>query len=368
MHINNPKATFPADDFPFSLGYVRIQKDGQDTLIGYDEDGFNNNNNFVSLTRLVNVNPTDLTPENFVVGSAEKNYGFQRNGAVLSILNSDEDDKIKYQIRLWGGAPSSDVKVKLSKKDGSEISSFDFNSDNWSRAQSIEVNSNNPTELNDLNLSITSNDNNYQGTGLTLGINDGELIAQRNALSQAHIPVFRKNENTREILMSSSQVLTNTSISEKVKLIPINGSGGIIDADATINGNSIKVTLPNSDIEWIGKTTFIAEVQEGSVLNDGFRVSFEQIQNYKVNLESVNTKTKEGNSGEFTRLKFNANLDSVALSDIEMNWEIVLDETDSAQQNDFLNNVSPSGTIKIKKDTREASFYVDVKTDLKKGK
>ena len=364
LHTSNPKVTFPADDYPFSLGYVRIQKDGQDTLIGYDEDGFHNNNNFISLTRLVNINPTDLTPENFIIGSAEKNYGFQRNGAVISILKSENESKIKYQIRLWGGAPSSDVKVKLSKKNGTEISSFDFNSDNWSRAQIIEVDNSNPTELKDLNLAITSNDTNYQGTGLTLGINDGELIAQRNALSQAHIPVFKKNVNTREISLTSTKLLTNNSISEKVKLIPISGSGGIIDADATISGKDIKLTLKNQAIEWIGNTTYIAEVQKDSVLNSGFRVSFGQIQNYQVNLSSENTKTQEGSDGEFTRIKFDANLDSAALSDIDINWEIVLDESNSAQQNDFLNNIKPSGTVKIKKNTTKASFFVDIKTDL----
>ena len=104
MHLNNDKASFPADDYPFSLGYVRIIKDGADTLIAYDVDGFNNDYSSRTITRLINVNPTDLTPENFIIGSAEKNYGFQRNGAVLSILDSDENGnktiKLDYGVDL----------------------------------------------------------------------------------------------------------------------------------------------------------------------------------------------------------------------------------------------------------------------------
>ena len=74
-------------------------------------------------------------------------------------------------------------------------------------------------------MAITSNDLNYNGTGITLGISDGELVGQRNALSQAHIPAFNKDTTTREIILSSTNEITNNLVSEKIKLIPISGPG-----------------------------------------------------------------------------------------------------------------------------------------------
>ena len=364
LHKNNKGATFPADDYPFSLGYIKLIKDGVDTLIGYDEDGFNAGHNYIQLARLINVNPTDLTPENFIVGSAEKNYGFQRNGAVLSILNSNDLGKIKYQVRLWGGSPSEDVKVIISNKDGSEITNFNFNSTNWSTPQSIELSASNPRELNLLNLTINSNDVNYQGTGITLGINDGELLAQRNALSQAHIPAFKSSNTTKTISLSSNREISNNQISEKIKLIPISGPGNSIDAKAIINGSNVQLVLEDKEISWVGSTTYVAESEINSKLGSGFRVTFEQIQDYKVNLSSTRTNTVEGSGGGTTEVTFNLKLDSVALSDLEIKWETVLEGVNSAQSNDFLNNNVPSGVVKIEKGNKDINFVVEIKEDL----
>ena len=77
-----------------------------------------------------------------------------------------------------------------------------------------------------------------------------------------------------------------------MKLIPISGPGTAIDADAIINGKSVKLVLEKKDIEWVGNTTYVAESQTNNKLNSGFRVTIEQIQDYGVNLVSTDSKTK----------------------------------------------------------------------------
>ena len=282
----------------------------------------------------------------------------------MSIIDSNNNGKIKYQVRLWGGAPSDDVEVKLSDKTGSEVVNFAFNPTNWSTPQIIEVSNTNPTDLNSLNLSISSNDVNYQGTGLTLGISDGELVGQRNALSQAHVPTFKSDTTTREITLSSPQEISSNLVSEKVRLIPINGPGSVIEADAIIRGKTVKLTLENNEIEWVGNTTYVAETQTDSKINSGFRVTIEQIQDYKVNLSSTNSFTEEGSNGGSTPVTFNVQLDSVALSDIEIKWETILEGAKAAQSNDFLGDSVPNGIIRIEKGKKSNNFVVNIKEDL----
>ena len=110
--------------------------------------------------------------------------------------------------------------MKLSNVNGSEITNFNFNSTDWDTPKTIEVSNSNPLDLGLINLSITSDDVNYHGTGITLGINDGELVAQRNALSQAHIPAFKSNTSSKEILLSSSKSLSESFSSLNKESIP----------------------------------------------------------------------------------------------------------------------------------------------------
>ena len=49
------------------------------------------------------------------------------------------------------------------------------------------------------------------------------------------------------------------------------------------------------------KYNYVAETQTNSKINSGFRITIEQIQDYKVNLSSTNSFTEEGSNGRSTQ-------------------------------------------------------------------
>ena len=176
LHAGNPLISFPAADYPFSLGYARLIRDGLDTLVAYDFDGFNASYQPQTIARLINVSALDLTPDNFVAGPASSNFGFQRNGAIVAIAPGSDDNSIKYEVRIWGGEPAEPVTVRLSDKLGNTLGTLTFNGANWFESQTLNVTTaqvaSPPQSLSELNVALTSNDVNYQGSGLTLGIID----------------------------------------------------------------------------------------------------------------------------------------------------------------------------------------------------
>ena len=256
LHAANPLVSFPAGDYPFSLGYIHLIQDGKDTLVTYDKDGFNSAHQDKAITRLIDVNALDLTPENFVAGAASKNYGFQRNGAIISINRGIDDSKIKYQARLWGGAPTNDVYVRISNKSGNILGTLKFNATNWSQIQEFNVARSAggveaTTNLGELNIGLVSDDVNYHGSGVSLGILGSELVAQRLPLTQKLLPVFSTTTKSRELTLKSTANLLTKSLPSKIQLIPIKGDGAIIQSSVQVVVRStLKLTLDN-DIERI---------------------------------------------------------------------------------------------------------------------
>ena len=371
LHTSNPLVSFPAANYPFSLGYIRLLKDGSDTLITYDKDGFNGAYQPQIISRLINVNPTVLTPDNFVAGAASTNFGFQRNGAIVGIT-ATTSSAINYSVRLWGGQPAASVNVNITDKQGnSSIGTFTFNSSNWDQTQTLSIansiSSARPTGLQDLKITITSSDVNYQGTGLALGFADNELVAQRLPLTQINLPVFDPDSPTRELLLSSSSDLTKQDIPQQLRLIPISGSGpGTTATTSLVNSSTLRLTLAPDSSAWVGNTTYNVEPSTtASATNPlSFRVQINQAQNYKVTLSTANASLNEGSDGKSTIFRVTATLDSTALSDIRLNWKATGNDIYSASADDFAANTSQAGTITIRKGSHAATIEIPIQADL----
>ena len=373
LHAANPLVSFPAGDYPFSLGYTRLIQDGTDTLVAYDKDGFNSTHQAQTIARLIDVNALNLTPDNFVAGAASKNYGFQRNGAIISIGKGSDESKIKYQARLWGGAPSNEVDVRLSDKLGNELGTLKFNPNNWNQTQEINIAKisggiNAPTSLGQLNIGINSSDINYQGSGVTLGIVAGDLVAQRLPFTQESLPVFSTKTITRELTLKSTSNLQSKPLPSKIQLIPIKGNGGIVKASATIvDSSTYKLTLdsePNGNA-WVGKTTYLAKAEdaEGNLSDLNFRVSFSQTHNYTLKSTAIDTSTNEGSDSKISSIKVKAFVEQPALSDLTMGWSVNGAGTNKASADDFAGGRLPTGTVKIAKGETEAIIEIPIEPD-----
>ena len=368
IHLNNQLVEFPAGDYPFSLGYARIIKDETDTLIAYDKDGFHNEYSPYVLSRLINVDAANLTPENFVAGAASINYGFQRNGAILGI-NKEADGDVRYDVRIWGGTPSENVNVRLTDKQAKLIGELTFTAANWENAQSISVPeaSGSPINPAEVNLAITSNDFNYQGSGLALSYSDTQAFAQRLPLSQIDLPAFKVGEEKREILLRSNTSLYSKQIPDQLLLTEIGGDGVTTNARSEIlDSNTLKLVLGSDSQNWTGEKEFSVIDVNGSNNIDSlsFRVKAKQSQDYVASISGNSLAIKEGSGESDQILKAAIDVDTEALSDLNIHWYVEGYGTDAATKGDFKENQMPSGTVTIAKGTSHAEIDIPIKSDL----
>ncbi|WP_269615690.1 calcium-binding protein [Prochlorococcus marinus] len=369
IHSSNDLATFPADNYPFSLGYYRLIKDGNDTLIGYDKDGFNDDYNAKVITRLISVEALDLVPDNFVAGAASNNYGFQRNGAIVSLEKLN--NKIIYKIRLWGGSPSASVLVTLTNKEGTQLGSINFNESDWDQTKTLQIEKDTetttiPEDISNLIVNITSNDVNYNSSGVTMAIRDNKLISQVLPLSQNNISIFDTNETTREIKLVTDINLDNVTIPNSFKLTPIQGDGSSISATPIIRNNELFIVLGEDEKEWTGSTIYQADPDNLSPEDgiNGLRLTIQQRKSYILNIESSETTLIEGNGNEIVDHSIKIKLDSIALNDISLEWSISSYGDNSIDKYDFKNGVMPSGSVTIFKGQNEAIIELPISRDL----
>ena len=127
-NISKGYATWAAPQLPFTHGYIRILQQGSDTVIGYDLDGYAGNYFFKPVTTLHDVDASALRADNFTFG--QQNFGLVRSGFVLEQTLLGNGDAV-LGIDLWGGAPSSNVRVVVTTKAGSALGSVLFNPAEW---------------------------------------------------------------------------------------------------------------------------------------------------------------------------------------------------------------------------------------------
>ena len=374
LHASNSLINFPDDNYPFSLGYLRLIKSGPDTLVAYDKDGFSPTHQAQTVGRLANVDALKLTPENFVAGEAATNYGFQRNGAIVAIDNSSDNSELNYKVRLWGGTPSETVSVRLTNKQSTEVGVLTFNSENWDQSQTLSISRATdtpiaPIDLSELNIAIISDDINYQGSGLSLGIVNSELTAQRLPLTQINLPAFNPEEEIREIRLSSTSDLSNQPLPSSLRLTPIQGDGAAVIATPTVvDKHTLKLTLnPDASKDaWEGETTFIAEpaTKNESTEAFGFRVTLNQAKSYILNTTALQTTSPEGSETEPTTMQVKVSVNSPALSDLKIGWSVSGAGSHQATADDFIESILPSGIATITKGTNETVIEVKIEADL----
>ena len=354
--------TWPAAQYPYSLGYIRIQQEGPDTVIGYDRDGFNSQYLFKPLVTLANVNANTLTPDNFTTGS--QNFGFQRNGALIAI-NAAGTNSVNYDVRLWGGSPSSAVTVVLTSAQlNTELGRVSYSATDWTATKSITVAlANSVRSLEGLTVRIESSDTAYQGSGVVMGMVDGSLLVERIQVAQPELSVFAARTSTRSLELSGLGVGLMGALPSTLDLVPLSGSGPATTASvAVIDSSKVKLTLNALSAAWEGNTEYVALGINASGQAVRFKVAVQQSETYAASIVSSKPELTEGSTGN-SLLNVLVQLDKTALSDVAFNWEVKGAGGRAATADDFPGGVFPSGQVTVKAGQTSASLVIPVLGD-----
>jgi hypothetical protein len=365
IHAGNlatPVPSWPAAQYPFSLGYIRMQQDGADVVIGYDRDGYGNEHSFKPVVTLASVDANTLTPDNFT--TAAQNFGFQRNGAQIAIKSTDAAT-VQYDVRLWGGMPSSAVTVVLSSAQSSiELGRVSYTPADWAATKSVTVPlAGSVRNLDGLSVRIESSDVAYQGSGMVLGVVDGALLAERIQITRPELSVFAARASNRSLEISGTGLGLAGALPATLDLVPVSGAGPATTASVSIVDSSrVKLALNSLSSAWDGSTEYIAMGINASGQSVRIKLIVEQSETYAATVDGQNHQIAEG-TGQNGLLTALIQLDKVALSDLAMNWQVIPAGTRAASASDFPGGVFPSGQVLIKAGQSKASLAIPILGD-----
>ncbi|TAF12436.1 MAG: hypothetical protein EAZ74_07085, partial [Alphaproteobacteria bacterium] len=309
---------WPAQQLPYTHGYIRLVQEGKDLLVGYDRDGFNPNYSFKSIARLLNVDALDLTQDNFSLVS--ENFGISRNGIVAkqSVLSNGD---IQLEIRLWGGQPTADVVVSVYDKIRAStlVQALTFTPLDWRETKTVVFSSENSAALDlvrDLTFSLTSGDVDYSGKSLVAGVIGENLVAERPRLIAPELSIFASDQ-TLSVALTPSHI---SAFESKIPLTLIANTAGLpsINASLTWSNGSPKVTMVNPNT-WVGDETFVAY---GTLGGQDIAIPI-TLRNNGTNALTVVAPTRftEGHSG-VQKLEVTLRLDQPAGEKLEFDWFI----------------------------------------------
>jgi hypothetical protein len=366
VHLGNlatPVPAWPAAQYPYSLGYIRLQQDGPDVVVGYDRDGYNNEFFFKPVVTLSNVDASSLTPDNFTTGA--QNFGFQRNGALLAI-KSQSDSAVQYEVRLWGGSPSSTVTVVLtSTQSSAELGRVSYTAADWTATKSLSLPiASASRRLEDLTVRIESADTAYQGTGVVLGTVDGALLAERQQIIRPELSAFAAGALQRSLELGGVGIGLPGSLPSTLDLVPISGPGSATTANVTtVDSSRVRLSLNASSAAWEGDTEYLAMGINASGQPVRIRLLIEQTGNYKAALDTAITQANEGSVASPGLFNAVLRLDKPALSDVLVGWQVVGAGARPASADDFVGSAFPSGQVTVKTGQSLASIVVPIKGD-----
>ena len=345
IHAQNITAGYtqwPAAQFPYSLGYIRLVQDGSDTIVGYDRDGHNKDFTFKSVIRLLDTDALSLTADNLTLVS--ENFGIARNGVVAkqTILKGST---ALLDVRLWGGQPSSNVLVNIYDKFKSNalLGSLTFTPADWSNTKQLAIVSSQDADLDltlGLTFSLVSTDVDYSGKTLVAGVIGDNLVFERPRLTVPELSVFANATDTLSISLSPNFTPASTAPTP-VTFLPEDTSLAPILATLTwVNGvPRLVIENPNT---WVGNQQWT-----GIVVIDGQELVIPlTLRNYGDNILSVVTATSvaEGNSG-VTTLQASFVLSKPAGEMLQFNWNVTGASTNGVDAVDFIGGVLPSGIV-----------------------
>ena len=363
IHAKNILAGFtkwPAEQLPYTHGYIRLIQDGEDVIVGYDRDGHNNAHNFSSVVRLQNVDALALTSDNFSL--VAENFGLSRNGVVAkqTVLSGSS---ASLDIRLWGGQPSANVEVKITdaRNPGTSLGSVFFTPNDWSLTKSIALRSANLESFDlskDIIFSLVSSDVDYSGKSLVMGIIGENLVAERQRLIAPELSVFNSDLSPASINLTSSRVPSDLSPSN-FTLIPKSSDLDPLPASLNWVNGSAQLIVANPTT-WVGDEFFTAT---GKL--DGIDVQI------PVGLRNLGTNTLtfpktstvfEGNSTGNT-LTMKLALSKPAGEKITVNWKAKIPADSNINLTDFKDNIIPEGQITFERGELIKSFSLSTSGD-----
>jgi VCBS repeat-containing protein len=189
IHIGNieanPDYIVGEEIYPYSLGYVRFIKSGDDTVVAYDIDGHGIDYNPQAVAILQNVDSLKFVKENHAV--AGQNFNISRNGVIAEI--SEDAQSITVELHLWGGQPSDDVTVIINLPDSDEDSfQLVFTPNELHQTKSVTFTKSTDFDedsLGNLSTVLNSNDVNYDGESLIYMVKEELTLSVPPALSSA---------------------------------------------------------------------------------------------------------------------------------------------------------------------------------------
>jgi hypothetical protein len=265
----NPGFTAGQEIYPYSHGYVRFIKSGDDTVVAYDIDGHGVDHTPQAVVILQNVNSLDFVKDNHAV--AGQNFNISRNGVIAEV--SEDAQSVTVGLRLWGGQPSDDVTVSINLPDSGETSlQLVFAPGEWHQTKSVTfTKSTNFDEfsLDNFSTTLSSNDLNYDGESLRYKTsnadNKSQIIGQIESQANDKYYAFEGDQGTgfSEVLQQNASDVSSNYI--------VQISGNTVDGVVLekVNGN-IVLTSTNS----LPQGLYVFDV---SYIDDDFNIAHERV-------------------------------------------------------------------------------------------
>jgi len=181
----NPDYTVGEEIYPYSLGYVRFIKSGDDTVVAYDIDGQGIDFTPQAVAILQNVDSLKFVKENHA--GAGQNFNIFKNGVIAEV--SEDAQSVTVELHLWGGQSSDDVTVITNLPDSDENSlQLVFTPGEWHQTKSVTFTKSiefDEYSLDNFSTVLNSNDVNYDGKSLIYTIEEELTLSVPPVLSSA---------------------------------------------------------------------------------------------------------------------------------------------------------------------------------------